>query len=228
MKGILFDWDGVVIDSSAQHERSWEILAGERNLPLPPDHFKKGFGKKNEVIIPGILDWATEPALVKELADRKEAIYRELVATSGVSILPGAEQLLAALAEQAIPAAVASSTPRANLDAIFESTGLDRHFKAVACGDDVAHGKPAPDIFLLAASLLDLPPQDCLVIEDAHAGIEAAIAAGIPVLAVATTNPLEDLHRADHAVASLEQTSPATLADIWHGSRNRLARPSNA
>lgn len=225
MKGILFDWDGVVIDSSAQHERSWEILAAELDLPLPADHFKRGFGKKNQVIIPDILGWAHEPDRIARLADRKEAIYRELVAASGVSILPGAENLLAALAEASIPAAVASSTPRANLDAIFAATGLDRHFTAVACGDDVTHGKPAPDIFLLAASLLGFPPGDCLVIEDAHAGIEAALAAGIPVLAVATTNPIEDLGRAHHAVESLASTTPATLAAVWRSSQNSLAAP---
>ncbi len=215
MNGILFDWDGVVIDSSAQHERSWELLAEEIGKPLPEGHFKAGFGKKNQVIIPGILRWADDPAEVTTLADRKEEIYRALVRQSGVTILPGARELLEALQAEGIPAAVASSTPRLNLDAIFAATALDRFFKAVVCGDDVINGKPAPDVFLLAASKLGLGPDECLVIEDAHAGIEAAIAAGMRVLAVATTNPLADLHRATAAVESLTGTTPASLRALF-------------
>jgi beta-phosphoglucomutase family hydrolase len=215
MKGVIFDWDGVVIDSSAQHERSWEILAKEISKPLPEGHFKLGFGKKNQVIIPGILQWASEEKEVQQLADRKEEIYRELVNQSGVHILPGARELLAALREEGIPAAVGSSTPRGNLNAIFAATGLDEYFEAVVCGDDVTNGKPSPDVFLLAAHKLGLSAADCLVIEDAHAGIEAALRAGMRVRAVATTNPLPDLHEATDTVESLAGVTPSRLAQIF-------------
>ncbi len=214
MKGVIFDWDGVVIDSSAQHERSWEILSEEISKPLPGGHFKKGFGKKNEVIIPGILGWANDPAEIQRLADRKEEIYRELVRQSGVQILPGARELLDALSREEIPRAIGSSTPRKNLEAIFSATALGKFFDAVVCGDDVVNGKPAPDVFLLAAKKLSLAPADCLVIEDAHAGIEAAHRAGIPVLAVATTNPIGDLGAADGAVESLAAATPSLLREI--------------
>ena len=214
MKGVIFDWDGVVIDSSAQHERSWEILAEEISRPLPEGHFKLGFGKKNQVIIPEILGWATDAAEIAALSDRKEAIYRELVRQSGVQILPGARELVSALRLEGIPRAIGSSTPRGNLDAIFAATGLGELFDAVVCGDDVVHGKPAPDVFLLAAQKLGLPPAECLVLEDAHAGIEAAHRAGIPVLAVATTNPLSELAAATGAVESLADTTPAFLREI--------------
>ena len=167
MKAVIFDWDGVVIDSSAQHERAWEILAKEISKPLPDGHFLLGFGKKNQVIIPEILGWATDPTTITSLSNRKEEIYRELVQASGIHVLPGARELLAALLEAGIPRSIGSSTPRANLDAIFAATGLDAFFDAIACGDDVTHGKPAPDIFLLAAQRLHIPPADCLVIEDA-------------------------------------------------------------
>lgn len=214
MKGVIFDWDGVVIDSSAQHERSWEILAEEISKPLPEGHFKLGFGKKNQVIIPEILGWSADPAEVSALSDRKEAIYRELVRQSGVQILPGARELVSALRLEGIPRAIGSSTPRGNLDAIFAATGLGELFDAVVCGDDVVHGKPAPDVFLLAAQMLGLPPAECLVVEDAHAGIEAALRAGIPVLAVATTNPLSQLTAATGAVESLADATPALLREI--------------
>ena len=214
MKGVIFDWDGVVIDSSAEHERSWEILSEEISRPLPEGHFKRGFGKKNEVIIPEILGWAKDPAEISKLAERKETIYRELVRDRGVQILPGARELLAALLSEKIPRAIGSSTPRQNLEAIFSATGLGEFFDAVACGDDVANGKPAPDVFLLAAQMLALAPADCLVIEDAHAGIEAAHRAGIPVLAVATTNSLSELGAATGALESLDGVTPTMLHEI--------------
>jgi beta-phosphoglucomutase family hydrolase len=214
MKGVIFDWDGVVIDSSAEHERSWEILAEEISQHLPEGHFKLGFGKKNEVIIPEILGWAKNPAGIEKLSLRKETIYRELVRQRGVQILPGARELLTSLRAERIPRAIGSSTPRQNLEAIFAATGLGEFFDAVVCGDDVSNGKPAPDVFLLAAQKLALAPADCLVIEDAHAGIEAARRAGIPVLAVATTNPLADLAYADGAVGSLTEASPAFLREV--------------
>jgi len=124
MKGVIFDWDGVVIDSSAKHERSWEILSEEISRPLPEGHFKRGFGKKNEVIIPEILGWAKDLAEISKLAERKETIYRELVRDRGVQILPGARELLAALRSEKTPRAIGSSTPRQNLEAIFSVTGL--------------------------------------------------------------------------------------------------------
>ena len=214
MKGVIFDWDGVVIDSSAEHERSWEILSEEISRPLPEGHFKRGFGKKNEVIIPEILGWAKDPAEISKLAERKETIYRSLVRQRGVQILPGARELLVALRSEKIPRAIGSSTPRQNLEAIFSPTGLGEFFDAVACGDDVANGKPAPDVFLLAAQMLALAPADCLVIEDAHAGIEAAHRAGIPVLAVATTNSLSELGAATGALESLAGVTPSMLREI--------------
>ena len=214
MKAVIFDWDGVVIDSSTQHERSWEILAQEISKPLPDGHFLLGFGKKNALIIPEILGWATDPAAITALSNRKEEIYRELVQASGVHVLPGARELLTALRAAGIPRSIGSSTPRSNLDAILPVTGLADLFDAIACGDDVTHGKPAPDIFLLAAQKLHMPPADCLVIEDAHVGLDAARRAGMATLAVATTNPLADLQYADAAVESLASVTLDFLLNI--------------
>ena len=211
--GVLFDWDGVVIDSSPEHERAWELLAEERGIPLPEGHFKAGFGKKNEAIIPS-LGWADEPSEVRELADRKEQLYRSLVASNGVNILPGARELLLALQAEGIPRSVASSTPRKNLEALFAATGLDTLFDAVVCGDDVSHGKPDPEVFLKAASFLGLEPSSSIVIEDAFAGIEAARRGGMKVVGVATTNPVGSLVECDLAVSSLLEVTPAILGAL--------------
>lgn len=213
LRAVIFDWDGVIVDSSAHHERSWEILAARRGLDLPVDHFKRGFGKKNNVIIPD-LGWADAPGDVEALAREKEEIYRNLIRQHGIEPLPGVRPLLSALAAEGIPAAIGSSTERANLDLPLDMMGLREFFRVIVSGEEVEHGKPDPSIFLLAAQRLGIPPANCLVIEDAHVGIEAARRAGIPVLAVATTHPTSELTAADAAVDSLDNIHPADLAKI--------------
>ena len=215
--GAIFDWDGVVIDSSVQHEKSWELLAGEVGKSLPAGHFKRGFGKKNQLIIPEVLAWSEDPEEIDRLGDRKEELYRQLLQQSGMTILPGARELLTELKGAGISCAVGSSTSRTNLDSIFASTGLGEFFDVVVSGEDVRHGKPAPDVFLRAAELLGLPARNCIVFEDALFGIEAAHRAGMKVVAVATTNPLELLRDADHAVQSLEEVSIADLQTLVLG-----------
>jgi beta-phosphoglucomutase family hydrolase len=213
LRAVIFDWDGVVVDSSAHHERSWEILAAQRGLPLPADHFKRGFGKKNNVIIPD-LGWATEPAEVDALAHEKEEIYRSLVREKGIEPLQGVRELLAALQDAKIPCAIGSSTEQANLDCLLDMMDLRNFFRVIVSGEEVVHGKPDPSIFLLAAERLGFAPADCVVIEDALVGIEAAKRAGMPVLAVATTNPVEALGSADAALPTMAEVTINHLAGL--------------
>ncbi len=205
--GALFDWDGVVIDSSSQHERSWEMLADEIGQPLPPDHFVRGFGMKNQVIIPQILRWTEDPDQVHRYSLRKETLYREIIAREGITPLPGVKSLLQMLNERGVPCSVASSTHRENIDVIFDAIGLREYFDAVVTAEDVNHGKPDPEVFLKAAEKIGRKPQSCVVFEDAHVGIDAGLAAGAKVIAVATTNDIAELGAADIAVHSLQEVS---------------------
>ena len=86
---VIFDWDGVVIDSSSLHERSWEVLASEIGKTLPADHFKRGFGKRNAVIIPEILGWSEDSAKIDRWGKRKEELYRIMGREEGIPILDG-------------------------------------------------------------------------------------------------------------------------------------------
>ena len=185
----IFDWDGVIVDSSFAHEKSWDLLAAEENRSLPEGHFKKGFGRKNEFIIPEILNWAHEPAEVKRLADRKEALYRDIVAASTLEPLPGVRALLEGLRAEGIPCAVGSSTHRANIDMAMGMLGLREFFQGIVTSEDVTRGKPAPDVFLKAAASVGCEAGRGVVFEDALAGVEAGLAGGFAVIAVATTNP---------------------------------------
>lgn len=212
--GAIFDWDGVVIDSSAQHEESWERLAREIGKPLPADHFKHGFGRKNEFIIPELLGWSRDPDEIVRLSLRKEALYREVVQERGLSPLPGVKEWLQRLADAKIPCAVGSSTHRLNIETSLKIIHLAEFFADIVSSEDVDQGKPAPDVFLKAASKIRREPGVCVVFEDAHVGIQAARNAGMKVVGVATTHPLADLAKADLAVERLDQLDVGQI-DGW-------------
>ena len=127
--GAIFDWDGVIINSAPQHETSWERLAKECGKALPENHFKRGFGMKNESIIPDLLGWTSAPVEVRLLSLRKEAIYREVVREQGMTALPGVESWLQLMREAKIPCVIASSTHRENITTTLEVLGLGDFFR---------------------------------------------------------------------------------------------------
>lgn len=201
----LFDWDGVVVDSSGPHEKSWEALAAEEGLPLPEDHFKRSFGMKNKVIIPELLQWTQEANEIMRLSLRKEELYREVIRQQGIEPLPGVRTFLEQINESGIPCVVGTSTDRKNVETIFEMTGLDKYFKDVVSAEDVDRGKPDPDVFLKAAVKAgDVPADRCAVFEDAQVGIDAGKSAGMKVVGVTTTHPGGQLHQTDWLVERLD------------------------
>jgi HAD superfamily hydrolase (TIGR01509 family) len=161
---------------------------------------------RNQQIIPQSFDFVRvgDEAQIAQLGDRKENLYREIIGRDGIAPLPGVVPLLRELQALGIPRAVGSSTPLANLALVTRLAGLDGLFDAVVTADDVTRGKPDPQVFLQAAEQIGRDPAQCVVIEDAHVGIEAARRAGMKVLAVATTHPMESLRAADAAFANLD------------------------
>jgi beta-phosphoglucomutase family hydrolase len=212
--GAIFDWDGVVVDSSSHHEESWERLAKETGFTLPDGHFKKGFGMKNEFIIPNLLNWSSRLEEIRELSLRKEALYREILIEWGIRALPGVAECLGELSKRRIPCAIGSSTHRLNIDTILSVLGLEDCFAAIVTAEDVSRGKPDPEVFLTAAGRIGVDPSRCVVFEDALVGIEAAHRGGMKVVAVATTNRIETLKGADLAVHRLDELSVDQLAAL--------------
>ena len=210
----VFDWDGVVIDSSVAHERSWEALAKEEGLPLPADHFKRGFGKRNELIIPDILGWAREPTEVKRLSNRKEALYRDIARTGHVRLLPGVRELCGALRDLGIPCVIGTSTHKENLALSFELFGICHFFAGAVASEDVTRGKPDPEVFLKACALGGGEPATSFVFEDSFSGLQAGLAGGFVTIALATTNTRAQLAPvgAHRIVADLSEVDPGWLA----------------
>jgi len=209
---VLWDVDGVLIDSGEQHRRAWEQLAREESLPYSDAAFWATFGMRNSDIFPRMFGVSGPPERTATLGDRKEAIYRDLLKQEAVA-LPGAKELMAALHAAGYRQALGSSAPPANLEVIIQLLGIAPYLDAVVSGEQVARGKPAPDIFLAGAERLGITPAHCLVIEDAPAGVAAAHAGGMRCLAVRRAGQPDapGLEAADALVDSLEHASFALV-----------------
>lgn len=191
--GVIFDWDGVVINSANLHKKSWEMLADELVLPLPINHFELGFGKKNEVIIPKILQWSQSQADIIKWGKRKEEIYRELGKIEGIPILKGMKEFLHSLKSEKIPCVIGTSTEKENLSLAFSQLNIGHYFEGSICSEDVSQGKPDPEVFLKAAKIIEQKPENCVVLEDSTHGIEAAKTGGMKALGLLTTKKESEL-----------------------------------
>ncbi len=209
----VFDWDGVIINSEASHRTGWERLAQETGRVLPSGYFEKSFGRRNAEIVPEILGWTHDAAEIAWLVVRKEEHYRDIVRETGVQTLPGVLTWLKALAAAGIPCGIGSSTARLNIDLSLEIIGCAPFFQTIVSAEDVTRGKPAPDIFLAVARGLGMPPDKCVVFEDAIFGLEAARAAGMKAVAVTTTYPAAQL--APHADRVVQRLDELNIDDFF-------------
>jgi beta-phosphoglucomutase family hydrolase len=208
--GVIFDMDGVLVDSGAAHFEAWSRLGRDLGVGYPRAVFENTFGMHNRQIIPLWLGREVAEEELERLSARKEAMYREVAAAS-VRPLPGVVDLIAALAADGFLLAVGSSGPRPNVEMVLGILGVEGLFRALSTGDEVRHGKPHPEVFQKAAARLGLAPARCAVIEDAPQGIAAAHAAGARAVAVTTTRPPSDLAAADLVVDSLAELDPPRL-----------------
>jgi HAD superfamily hydrolase (TIGR01509 family) len=182
---------------------------------LPENYFKESFGKRNETIISDILKWSEDKEEIHRIARAKEEIFRSIILKRGLSPLPGVSDFLTMLRREMVPCAVGSSTPYLNISTALEILDFHDCFQAIVAAEDVTVGKPDPQVFLLAAQKLNVPPGCCVVFEDALAGIAAARAGGMKVVAVATANRASELIEADLVVQRLDELSIDSLKKLF-------------
>jgi HAD superfamily hydrolase (TIGR01509 family) len=200
---ILWDLDGVIVDSGGYHYEAYRWLLSQRGVELTEDQFfTRLFGRRNWDILREVLGDLPEDE-IHRLAEEKERKFRELV-RGNIEALPGGKELLRRAHEAGIKQAIVSSTPCANIELILESLGVRDCFDSIVGEEDTERGKPDPEPFTTAADRLGVPYERCVVIEDAPEGIEAGKRAGMRVIGVATTRPPERLAEADLVVDSLE------------------------
>ena len=206
-RGAIFDLDGTLVDSYDAHFDAWVVVARELGHELSVEEFARNFGRTNPPILRELHELAGLPppdeVRIAALADHKEAIFRDSIERS-FPLMRGGPELLERLLAAGWRLAVGSSAPPANVELAIDRLGARGQFEAVVTGDDVQHGKPDPEVFLLAAARLGLEPACCVVVEDAPAGIEAARRAGMASIGLASKGRTrEELRQASLVVESL-------------------------
>lgn len=185
-KGIIFDLDGVICTTDEYHYLAWKALADRLNIPFDRERNNLLRGVSRMASLEIILEKSDKTYTDAEkaaFAEEKNSLYRALLARmSPADLSDDVKSTLEALRETDLKLAIGSSSK--NTPFILERIGLGNFFDAVADGNCITHSKPHPEVFLKAAEMIGLAPQDCLVVEDAHAGVEAAVAGGFDCAAI--------------------------------------------
>jgi len=185
-KAIIFDLDGVICSTDEYHYQAWKALADRLGIPFDRTINNRLRGVSRMESLEIILEKAEREYTPDEkaaFAEEKNTLYRELLHQMSAADLSGeVRQTLNALCDRGVRVAIGSSSK--NTPFILDRIGLGDFFEAVADGNCITHSKPHPEVFLKAAAMLGLDPADCLVVEDAHAGVEAAVAGGFDCAAI--------------------------------------------
>ncbi|XZF64644.1 MAG: beta-phosphoglucomutase [Gloeotrichia echinulata DVL01] len=208
IRGVIFDLDGVLTDTAEFHYLAWQRLADEENIPFNrhANEALRGVSRRASLMLI-IGDRPYSEAQIQEMMERKNRYYVEFIQNiTSKDLLPGAIALLDELRQAGIKIAIGSASKNAH--PVVERLGIANKIDAIADGYSVQQPKPAPDLFLFAAQQLGLPPQQCVVVEDAKAGIEAALAAGMWAIGI---GPPERVGAAHIVLPSLESTKWANL-----------------
>ncbi|MDR1338466.1 MAG: HAD family phosphatase [Prevotellaceae bacterium] len=208
MIAVIFDMDGVLVDNAHYHERAFAEYFSRYGIRLVPEMFGRG----NEELMAELFPNESRERH-RELANGKEAYYRQIYEPH-IKPLNGLIELLKDLKANGILTAVGSSAPIENIDFVLDKLQIRNCFDVVVIAAMVKKAKPAPDIYLKSAELLNIEPENCIVFEDALAGIEAARAAGMKVIGVATSLPKERLTETDIIINSFTEITVDRLKQI--------------
>ena len=207
---VIFDMDGVIVDTADAHCASWQMLAAEQGVTISRHDFLQTFGRPTREIIRTRFGEHLTDEQVGQMDRRKEAHFREL-AQDHVKLIPHVVELIEALIAAGVALAVGSSAPPANVQLTLDQFDLNGRFRTLVTGHDVTRGKPDPEVFLIAADRLGVSPSRCVVIEDAMAGIQAARAAGMTAIALTTSHERNAFPHAHRVVDSLAELQPEAL-----------------
>ena len=218
--GVIFDMDGVLVDSYRAHFESWRRLGRKHGVEFTEEQFAATFGKTSREIIRQFWSGVVPDREIPQWDAEKEAFYREAL-QADFPEMDGASELLERLDEAGFALAIGSSGPPENVEVVLKCLPAGKLIRAAVNGHDVRHGKPAPDVFLKAAERLAIASANCVVVEDAPVGIEAAHRAGMGGVAITGTATGEQLASADLVVDSLRELDPQVFAGLIASTRPR-------
>jgi len=186
MIALIFDMDGVIVDSNGLHRESWEVFNRRYGLETTEEMHQRMYGKRNDQIVRDFFGDGITALEVDARGRAKEHLYREMMSGRTRSFqVPGLREFLER--HRDLPMGVASNAEPENVTFVLDELGLQPYFRVVVDGHQVQHPKPHPDIYLRAAELLETEPANCVVFEDSYSGAAAAVAAGMRVIGLRTT-----------------------------------------
>ena len=213
LEAVIWDMDGVIVDSGPIHFNSWHNTFDQYSLVVSDEQLRRMFGMTTPEIVKGLFGPDVKEEFVTQLCEEKELLFREAIQESA-HYIPGVEYWLNEFKQSGMLQAIASSGSQENIDAVLDALGTRSFLDEIVSGKNLP-SKPDPAVFLQAAQQLGVKPKNCLVIEDAIAGVAGAKAAGMNCLAITTTNHPEDLAEADVILKNLESLSVSILNALF-------------
>lgn len=211
-KAVIFDMDGTLVETTEADYRAWERVFNDHSRTLTFEDYYPLLGKKSHDVVHDVLHIKDERSV--EVLNRKMRYFEEIVHEKGIGTMPFAFDLLEDLYRSGILLGLATSSRQPKMKLVMERSGLGRFFHVFVTGEMVERGKPNPDIFILAASKLNVSPEHCVVIEDAKHGVTAAISAGMKCVAIVSTHSKEELQHADLVIESFSGLTASVLTNL--------------
>lgn len=206
LKGVIFDMDGVIINSEPQHYEAYVMLCKDYGVELPYEIYKGFIGGTHATVCEYLKKDLGIPLPEEEMQEILRKNRQYLIDTKGYEEIPGIRELIQSLHSHGIRLAIASSSPEKEIQAVVESLGIEKYFEKLVSGETVEHPKPAPDVFLKAVKALDLSVDECIIIEDSGNGVKASVAAGVPVIGFYNPDSgNQDLSKANIVVEGFEE-----------------------
>lgn len=211
IKAVIFDMDGTVVETTMAHDLPvWTTLFQDYNVKLSLPVFQNFLGKKASEILKQLVPGITEQQIETSL-QKRDVLLAQSLREKGLKTTPGFMNFLLLLQRKGILVALATGAGRKKLEAVCKYVPLKDYFPVIVTADDVARGKPHPDLFLRAAEKLDVAAINCIAVEDANNGIDAAHTAGMKCIAIATTHTKDELRNADKIIDSFDEL---TIEDL--------------
>ena len=211
--GVIFDMDGVIVDSNPYHKIALNQFCTKYGYRLSEeDLLKKIYGRTNKEWIPNLFGNISESQL-RDYADEKETLFRELY-KNDIKPVKGLVRFLDMLNEHSISRSIGTSAPRANVDFTLSETGREKYFSVILDEAFVSKGKPNPEIYIKSSQALGLPASQCIVIEDSLSGIKAGKAAGAKVIGITTTHTAEEMAETDLVIDDFESLTIEILEKL--------------
>ncbi|MCD6577343.1 MAG: HAD family phosphatase [Anaerolineaceae bacterium] len=213
LEAVIWDMDGVMLDSGSSHYKALHAILEKYKIKIYEERLQRAFGMTNQQVIQFIVDQPISEELIDRISREKDALFQQIIREQAV-FLPGVKKWIETFRQNGIRQALASSGSPGNINAVLTALAAETYFDEIVSGDGKP-SKPDPYIFLKAADCLRVIPLNCLVIEDAVAGVQAAKAAGMKCVAVTTTNSAEKLAHADIVLNNLAELMTGHIQSLF-------------